>query len=83
MLAGEYYDCTGDLDLIRAIWPNIEAALRWIDGYGDADGDGLIEYQRHNPRGLVHQGWKDSDDSVFHANGRAAQGSIALTQIFH
>ena len=81
MLAGEYYDCTGDLALIRSIWPNIEAALRWIEVYGDADGDGFIEYQRHNPRGLVHQGWKDSDDSVFHADGRAAQGSIALCEV--
>lgn len=81
MLAGEYYDCTRDLALIRSIWPNIEAALKWMDVYGDADGDGFVEYQRHNPRGLVHQGWKDSDDSVFHADGHPAEGHIALCEV--
>jgi glycogen debranching enzyme len=81
MLAGAYYERTGDLSFIEAIWPQLLAALTWIDDYGDTDGDGFVEYERHNPRGLVHQGWKDSDDSVFHADGRAAQGHIALCEV--
>ena len=46
LLAGRYYDRTGDLATIRALWPHIEAALRWIDTYGDLDGDGFVEYAR-------------------------------------
>ncbi len=81
MLAGAYYQCTSDRALIEEIWPNIEAALSWIDNYGDPDRDGFVEYQRHNPRGLIHQGWKDSEDSVFHADGSAATGLIALCEV--
>jgi glycogen debranching enzyme len=44
ILAAAYYERTGDLALIESIWPNIELALRWIDRYGDVDGDGFVEY---------------------------------------
>lgn len=81
MLAGAYYERTGDLAFIEAIWPNIELALEWIDRYGDLDGDGFVEYARRSPRGLVHQGWKDSADSVFHADGSLAEGPIALCEV--
>jgi glycogen debranching enzyme len=80
-LAGAYYERTGDRALIESLWPTLEAALAWIDNYGDIDGDGFIEYQSHNPRGLVHQGWKDSHDSVFHADGDPAEGAIALCEV--
>ena len=53
----------------ESIWPNVEAALGWIDEYGDRDGDGFVEYERRAADGLIHQGWKDSDDAVFHADG--------------
>ncbi len=59
MLAGMYFDRTGDIETIAAIWPNIKAALHWIDTFGDADGDGFVEYARQNTSGLVNQGWKD------------------------
>jgi glycogen debranching enzyme len=81
ILAGAYYERTDDRAFIEAIWRNIESALAWIDRYGDVDGDGFVEYLRHNPRGLVHQGWKDSDDSVFHADGRPAEGYVALCEV--
>ncbi|HUC17343.1 MAG TPA: amylo-alpha-1,6-glucosidase [Acetobacteraceae bacterium] len=81
MLAGAYLDRTGDLETLRQIWPNLEAALLWIDRYGDADGDGFVEYGRKNPSGLVNQGWKDSYDSIFHADGRLATGPIALCEV--
>jgi glycogen debranching enzyme len=80
-LAGYYYECTGDLDFISRIWPNITAALAWIDDYGDQDGDGFIEYSQHSTRGLGNQGWKDSGDSVFHADGRLAASPIALCEV--
>ncbi len=81
MLAGAYYRRTADLGLIRAIWPNIEKALEWIDAYGDRDSDGFVEYARVSEKGLVQQGWKDSHDSVFYADGRIAEPSIALVEV--
>ncbi len=81
VLAGEYYRRTGDRPFMASIWPNIERALTWIDKYGDADGDGFVEYARHSSNGLLQQGWKDSDDSVFHADGRPASAPIALCEV--
>jgi glycogen debranching enzyme len=81
MLAGMYFDRTGDIGTISAIWPNIKAALQWIDSFGDADGDGFVEYARQNDSGLVNQGWKDSYDSIFHADGSLANGPIALCEV--
>jgi glycogen debranching enzyme len=81
MLAGAYYRHTGDLELARSLWPNVEAALGWIDGPADPDGDGFIEYARLASTGLVQQGWKDSNDSVFHADGALADGPLALCEI--
>ena len=81
MLAGMYLKRTGDLATIRAIWPNVKAALAWIDGPGDPDGDGFVEYARMTDKGLANQGWKDSFDSVFHADGTLAEGPIALCEV--
>lgn len=80
VLAGEYFKVSGDTAFIRSIWPNIEAALAWMDQYGDLDGDGFVEYQG-SQRGLVQQGWKDSHDSVFHADGAMAEAPIALCEV--
>jgi glycogen debranching enzyme len=81
MLAGAYYRRTGDLSFTKQIWPNIEAALHWIDEFGDKDNDGFVEYKRHSKTGLINQGWKDSNDSVFHADGTLAEGPIALCEV--
>ncbi len=81
LLAGAYHDRTADRAFAEAIWPNVEQALQWIDKYGDRDGDGFVEYFRATPEGLAQQGWKDSQDSVFHANGELARGPIALCEV--
>src|SRR5262249_14622254 len=81
ILAGAYLERTGDRSFIAAIWPHVERALEWIDRYGDRDGDGFIEYLRRSPNGLVQQGWKDSQDSIFHADGSLAEGPIALCEV--
>lgn len=80
-LAGAYYERTGDRTFIEQLWPHVEAALHWIDTYGDRDGDGFVEYYRQASTGLVHQGWKDSGDAIFHADGALAQGPIALCEV--
>src|SRR5262249_1954604 len=61
--------------------PHLEAALLWIDRYGDRDGDGFVEYHRQSDKGLLHQGWKDSDDAIFHADGSLAPGPVALCEV--
>ena len=81
MLLGEYFGRSNDLSLVRRLWPNVVAALRWIDTYGDRDGDGFVEYHRHTDTGLVNQGWKDSADAISHADGRLATGPIALCEV--
>jgi glycogen debranching enzyme len=81
LLLGEYFERTGDLETVNELWPSVEAALRWIDSYGDPDGDGFIEYHRQNADGLINQGWKDSHDAIFHEDGRMAEGPIALCEV--
>jgi glycogen debranching enzyme len=81
MLCGAYYERSGDVEFVRSLWPHIEAALKWIDTYGDPDGDGFVEYARQSSQGLAVQGWKDSFDSVFHADGTLAEGPVALCEV--
>jgi glycogen debranching enzyme len=81
MLAADYHRRTGDLTLVRELWPHIMAALQWIERYGDPDGDGLIDYMRKSPTGLAQQGWKDSFDSVRHRDGSIAPPPIALCEV--
>jgi len=81
LLAGEYLKRTGDLATINHLLPNIEAALTWIDAHGDRDGDGFVEYGRLTQEGLINQAWKDSHDSVFHADGTLAKGPIAIAEV--
>ena len=81
LLLGEYFSRTGDLNTVKELWPNALAALKWIDTYGDRDGDGFVEYHRQTKDGLANQGWKDSQDAVFHRNGEYAHGPIALCEV--
>jgi glycogen debranching enzyme len=81
MLASAYHQTTGDLALIRRLWPNLLRAMDWLDQHADLDGDGFVEYGRRSSRGLSQQGWKDSQDSVFHQDGSLAEGPIALCEV--
>jgi glycogen debranching enzyme len=81
LLLGEYFRRTGDLATVRALWPHAQAALEWIDRYGDRDGDGFVEYYRQTSAGLANQGWKDSHDAIFHRDGSMAEGPIALCEV--
>lgn len=81
MLAGAYAQRTGDQQFIDAIWPALEKAIGWIEGAGDSNRDGLVDYERALGSGLANQGWKDSNDSVFHADGSDPVGPIALVEV--
>ena len=81
ILYTEYLQWTDDRETAEKLLPAAEAALRWIDEYGDKDGDGFIEYQRKTPRGLQNQGWKDSHDGIPHLDGTSAKPPIALVEV--
>ncbi|HEY6389795.1 MAG TPA: amylo-alpha-1,6-glucosidase [Bryobacteraceae bacterium] len=81
LLAAAYFHRTGDREFLKSIWPHVASALDWIDRFGDLDQDGFVEYDRRSSNGLVQQGWKDSHDSVFHADGTLADGPIALCEV--
>jgi len=81
MLAGAYYERTGDLQLIEFIWPQILRALDWTETYGDLDGDGFVESARKSLRGLAQQGWKDSWDAISHEDGSLPEPPIALCEV--
>jgi glycogen debranching enzyme len=81
MLAGAYFARTHDGNTMQQLWPHLEAAMDWIERYGDRDHDGFVEYYRATGSGLQNQGWKDSYDSVFHADGSLAEGPIALCEV--
>ena len=80
-LAGLYYQRTADLETVKTIWPNLTAALEWINKHGDLDGDGFLEYHKRSKNGLIHQGWKDADDAVSHADGTLALTPMALCEV--
>jgi glycogen debranching enzyme len=80
-LLGRHADWSGNLDLFRELRGPAEAALEWIDRYGDLDGDGLVEYRRRSPHGLVTQGWKDSADGIPDDDGEALSGPVALVEV--
>jgi glycogen debranching enzyme len=81
LLAGAYFLRTNNLGFLKSIWPNIIKAFDWIDRYGDQDKDGFVEYARKSADGLTQQGWKDSGDSIFHADGGLADAPIALCEV--
>ncbi|WP_427136318.1 glycogen debranching N-terminal domain-containing protein [Pseudarthrobacter sp. S9] len=68
-------------DTIAALLPHADRALAWIRDYGDKDGDGFVEYERLNDRGLINQGWKDSWDGINFADGTLAEPPIALCEV--
>ncbi|MDZ5650769.1 glycogen debranching N-terminal domain-containing protein [Nitrospirillum sp. BR 11828] len=80
-LASVYADRTGDMAFIDQLWPSLCAAAAWMEGAGDQNGDGFVDYQRAEESGLANQGWKDSFDSIQHADGSLPEGPIALVEV--
>lgn len=81
MLLDEYERWTGDRELVRKLEAAARAALAWIEGPGDPDHDGYLEYQTRSPKGLRNQGWKDSWNAILFADGRLAEPPIATCEI--
>lgn len=81
ILVGEYLQWTGDLEYFATLQPNVEAALTWLERYGDRDGDGWLEYAARASQGLFNQGWKDSQNAIVNADGSLAEPPIALVEV--
>jgi glycogen debranching enzyme len=81
ILMEAYHSWTGDHKLVKSLEREARAAITWIDRYGDRDGDGYIEYERRNPKGLENQCWKDSGDSIAYANGELAPTPRATCEL--
>ena len=81
MLLGELRRWDPRNELVDRLLPHADRALQWIEQFGDRDGDGYVEYQRHSEHGLVNQGWKDSWDAIRHADGTLARPPIALCEV--
>ena len=81
LLAAEYYRWTADIGLMRELRPSIDAALDWMDRFGDLDGDGYLEYMKKVPNGLDNQGWKDSGDGIMDVDGHPLRPPVALVEV--
>ena len=81
ILLGAYERWTGDMELVDRLWPAALGCLSWIDGPGDADHDGFVEFQRHSSRGLINQGWKDSGEANRWRDGTMAEAPLALVEV--
>jgi glycogen debranching enzyme len=81
MLAGAYERHTGDRTLVDEIWGNLLAATGWIERRLDSSASGFLDYARGARTGLVNQAWKDSHDSMFHADGRFPPGPLAVVEV--
>ncbi len=79
LLAGAYARRTGDFGLVDTLWPALEKAMDWIGNASDRNG--FVVYVRARRTGLVNQGWKDSADSIFHADGALAEPPVALVEV--
>lgn len=76
-----YVRWTNDLAFLEQLWPNAQAAARWISDYGDRDDDSFIEYHKASEKGLTNQGWKDSWDAISRSNGQLATSPLALCEV--
>jgi glycogen debranching enzyme len=81
MLLGELRRWNPDDELVDRLLPHADRALEWIERFGDRDGDGYVEYERADERGLANQGWKDSWDAIRFADGTFARTPIALAEV--
>jgi glycogen debranching enzyme len=77
VLLSELWRWSGDDDIVRELEGAARRALAWIDGPGDRDGDGFVEYLRRSTHGLDNQNWKDSYNSMVFRDGSTAHAPIA------
>ncbi len=80
-LVASLWHWTGDEALVRRLVPTAHRALRWVEKYGDIDGDGFVEYDRLSKQGAKNQGWKDSGDAIVHADGSQVEDPLGTSEM--
>lgn len=66
-------------DAVRVLLPAARRCLEWV--MTQSAESGWLRYVDRSGHGLANQGWKDSVDSVQHADGRLAAPPIALCEV--
>jgi glycogen debranching enzyme len=80
VVVSEFWHWTGEKELVRYCIDPALKALRWLDKYGDLDGDGFYEYLSRSEQGLENQGWKDSGDAIVYEDGSQVKAPIATCE---
>lgn len=80
ILAGAYWTRTGDWELIEELWPALDRSAQWLLKKMDEHPAGFLVYESQDS-GLIHQGWRDADDAVYHRNGEIVMGKVALVEV--
>ena len=75
------YHWLGDVSVLERYFGNVEAAMRWIDRFGDRDGDGFQEYATRSTHGYYNQGWKDAGNAIPAADGTLAPLPLAICEL--
>jgi glycogen debranching enzyme len=71
---------TADKSLVKPLLSPALEAIRWIDRYGDTNGDGFYDYQSRSQKGNRNQGWKDSGDAIVYEDGSQVQTPIGTCE---
>jgi glycogen debranching enzyme len=79
MLYAEYFAWTADHTTLDKLWANAISAMAWIDR--NCQETGYLIYHRTSKKGLLNQGWKDSENCIVNGKGELAQGAIALCEV--
>jgi glycogen debranching enzyme len=81
ILLSELWRWTDDPQLPLELERAALRALDWIDGPGDPDGDGFVEYASRARDGIRNQTWKDSGESMAFHDGTLAETPIAAAEV--
>jgi glycogen debranching enzyme len=83
ILLDEYERWTGDAALVRRLEAPARAAIGWIEGPADQDGDRWLEYRKRSPArtALDNHCWKDSKEAIRSADGSLAKPPIATCEV--
>ncbi|HIA51965.1 MAG TPA: hypothetical protein EYN91_07775 [Candidatus Melainabacteria bacterium] len=76
MLLRKYLQCTGDMDTVNKLLPNLDRAVTYLL---DASSEGFLTYGGEGA--LANQCWKDSGNSMMHSDGKLASAPIAACEV--
>jgi glycogen debranching enzyme len=75
------YAWTGDRNRLATHWDTARRILDWAHDYGDADGDGYLEYNTRSSAGTKNQGWKDSGNAILYEDGTPVPSPLGTCEL--